>query len=99
MRLSSSMTMLVLCGAGFLWNCAHAAQDYNSSRSNNSSSIAEAPDEVDKMLELSKADALSVAHKMIEIDKREGYSGAYEIKVNVSVSVERAPKNQGVGLR
>ena len=66
-----------------------SAQDHNSSRSNKTAS-ATAPSDVEKMLELSRADALEVAKAMIAADQRDGYAGDYEITVTVGVSVARA---------
>lgn len=72
---------------------ANAAQDYNSSRSNNSSAIA-APDEVDNLLELTRTEASAVARSMVAADQRDGYSGEYTVTDEVSVSIERAPRGK-----
>lgn len=65
-----------------------SSQDHNSSRSNKTNTAA-APNEVETLLDLTRADASSVAKAMIGADLRDGYTGDYEITVNVSVSIKR----------
>ncbi|MBT9487519.1 MAG: hypothetical protein IV093_08425 [Rubrivivax sp.] len=65
-----------------------SAQDHNSSRSNKTNT-ASAPNEIENLLDLSRADASAVAKTMIAADTRDGYNGDYEITVNVAVSIKR----------
>jgi hypothetical protein len=73
---------------GLSMQAAHTAQDHNSTRSNKTASAA-APNEIENLLDLSRADASAVAKTMVASDQRDGYSGDYEITVNVSVSIKR----------
>jgi len=65
-----------------------SAQDHNSTRSNKTASVA-APNEIENLLDLARADASAVAKTMVAADARDGYSGDYEITVNVAVSIKR----------
>ncbi len=67
-----------------------AAQDYNSSRSNTTAAI-DVPDETEKLLRLAVEDATGVMRTMHLQDNRDGYQGDYQIKVEVQVTLERAP--------
>jgi hypothetical protein len=73
---------------GLSMQVAHTAQDHNSTRSNKTASAA-APNEIENLLDQSRADASAVAKTMVASDLRDGYSGDYEITVNVSVSIKR----------
>ena len=73
---------------GLSIQAAHTAQDHNSSRSNKTSSVA-APNEIENLLDLTRADASAMAKTMVGSDQRDGYSGDYEVTVNVSVSIKR----------
>ncbi|MDX1452390.1 MAG: hypothetical protein R3183_07510 [Oleiphilaceae bacterium] len=66
----------------------HSAQDYNSSRSNNSSVVA--PDDIEKLLDEARADVMAVAEALIEAERRNEGSG-FAVTVEVKVSVDRIP--------
>lgn len=65
-----------------------SAQDHNSTRSNKTASAA-APNEVENLLDQTRADASAVAKSMIAADGRDGYTGDYEVTVSVAVSIKR----------
>lgn len=65
-----------------------SAQDHNSTRSNKTASAA-APNEVENLLDQTRAEASTVAKAMIGADQRDGYAGDYEITVSVAVSIKR----------
>ena len=72
-------------------NTAQAAQDYNSSRSNRTVGMS-VGGETDKLLREASSEASAVAGSMIAIDQKDGYTGEYEVTVNVSVSIKRVAK-------
>ena len=85
------ITALSIILSGMLFGSAQAATDHNSSRSNKTSSVA-APDVTDEMLRKAQQDASIVSKSMIAVDQSDGYSGDYEITVDVRVTIERSPR-------
>ena len=81
----------------FAINTAHAARDYNSSRSNIADSIS-APDATDTLLKEASSEASVVTQSMIGVDQRDGYKGDYVITVDVDVSIVRARREPASGL-
>ena len=81
-----------------LINTAHAATDHNSSRSNKTSHTpaSEVTNETEGMLREVSSDATSIARQMIRIDKKDGYTGDYEVTVDVGVSIKRILAPNGV---
>lgn len=74
-------------------NTVSATQVYTSSKSNKVSSIGtEAQEEANSLLVQTHQDASTVAKTMITSDQGDGYTGDYEITVNVNVTIKRIPK-------
>lgn len=81
-------TLTAVLLLGLPMGVVQSSQDHNSSRSNKTNTVA-APNEVETLLDQTRADASAVAKTMIAADLRDGYAGDYEITVNVAVSIKR----------
>ncbi len=75
---------------------SYGAQDYNSSRSNNSTVVG--PDDIEKLLDAARSDVMSVAEALIEAERRVEGSG-FDVTVEVNVRVERVPAPGKVIIR
>lgn len=87
-----SSVLLIFSAIAF---SAHAAQDYNSSRSNKSNGV-DVPDITDTLLRDASAEASLVTKTMIQNDMRDGYSGDYVVTVDVRVTLQRDNKQDPV---
>ncbi|MFT6734964.1 MAG: hypothetical protein ACJAS9_003166 [Polaribacter sp.] len=85
----------------FLINAAYAATDHNSSRSNKTSHTpaSEVSNETEDMLKDVSSNASSIARQMIRIDQKDGYTGEYEVTVDVGVSIKRVLSPNGVSTQ
>ena len=95
LRLASIIACLFL----LLGNTVQAAQDYNSSRSNRQG-VSDVGDGADTLLKEASADASSVVKSMIAVDQKDGYTGEYDITVDVRISIERvvSPRDAASGM-
>ena len=91
-------TSIIACLFLFVINTAQAATDYNSSRSNKSLS-ANILNDTEGLLKTTGADASAVASTMIAVDQKDGYTGEYNVTVDVRVSIERvvSPRDAASG--
>ena len=89
MQLLKIATLSIILFGWFI-SSSQAATDYNSSRSNKSLG-AFVPDTTDELLKKVQLDASIVSKSMIEADLSDGYSGEYDITVDVHVRIERRP--------
>ena len=90
LKITSIITFLFVC----MISAAQAATDHNSSRSNKTSHTpaAAVDQETDSMISEVSRDASSIASHMIAIDQKDGYTGEYEVTVDVGVSIKRVAK-------
>ncbi|MFT4937718.1 MAG: hypothetical protein ACI88A_000736 [Paraglaciecola sp.] len=86
-----SFKALLILVSLFFANTLYAATDYNSSRSNRSTTnVVES--ETTTLIQKVSADALTVSKSMIAVDLRDGFEGEYLVTVEVRVSLQRCIK-------
>jgi len=84
------ITTLSIIVYAMIIGSSQAATDYNSSRSNKADTVT-APNVTNELLRKAQQDASMVSKSMIEVDQRDGYTGDYDITVDVRVTIKRSP--------